>query len=95
MTDQKEKLGKVYRLPLFIALGVFCVSMLFLWVGHIHEVNQVLAFVGASYALICFAFLVFQIYAFVKAHVDYNEDVEKVKYDVFRAEEEEWGEKIL
>jgi hypothetical protein len=50
------------------------------------EINNTGIIITAGYALICFAFLIFQLYAFVRAHTDYNEEVENIKYRVFEVE---------
>lgn len=39
-----------------------------------------------GYGLVCLFFLFFQLYAFVKVHTNYDEDIEKIKYQVFELE---------
>ena len=82
---------KAYRLPLILAALVFSLSVIGLWVSYREQLNTSMALIGGGYAVLCFFFLLFQIFTFIKAHVDYDEDIELVKYDVFKAEEEEWG----
>ena len=48
--------------------------------------DRIVLFVCLGYALVCLFFLIFQIIAFIKAHTDYDEEVEDIKYQVFRAE---------
>ncbi len=78
--------GKVLRLPLIIAISAFSLSMVLLWATHVGEINRMIMVVGISYASICFLFLVFQIWAFVRSHLVYDEDIEEVKMKVFDAE---------
>ncbi len=78
-----------YKIPLIISIAVFSLSMVILWAFHFDELNRSMAIVGVCYALICFAFLIFQIFAFVRAHIHYDEDFESVKLKVFEAEREE------
>lgn len=80
---------RMYKLPLLIAISVFSISMIFLWVVHYSEMNKSIIFIGGGYALMCFVFLVFQIMAFVRAHIVYDEDVEGIKLKVFEVEKDE------
>ncbi len=75
-----------YLTPAIVSISVFmfCVSVLF--IDQKDTMNSIVLYVCLGYALLCLAFLIFQIYAFIKAHVDYDEDVEMVKYKVFEAE---------
>jgi hypothetical protein len=77
---------KMFRLPLLIAISVFSLSMVLLWATHVGEINRMVMVVGISYASVCFLFLVFQIWAFVRSHLVYDEDVEEIKMKVFDAE---------
>lgn len=72
-----------------IAILVFLLCMLILWVTQKGEMNTVIMAVSGIYGIICFSFLLFQLYAFVWAHTHYDEDVENIKYQVFEAENEE------
>lgn len=83
---QKKKMMKV---PLLIAVSVFSISMIFLWVVHYSEMNKAIIWIGGGYAFMCFTFLVFQIGAFARAHVIYDEDVEGIKMKVFEVERDE------
>ena len=67
-----------------ITIFLFCISVLFLEQKDV--MSSVILYVCFGYALLCLFFLFFQIYAFIKAHVDYDEDIENVKYQVFEAE---------
>lgn len=80
---------KFYKVPLLIAVSVFSISMIFLWVVHYSEMNKSIIIIGGGYALMCFGFLVFQIAAFVRAHIVYDEDVEGIKMKVFEVEMDE------
>lgn len=81
---------KLFKLPLLIAVAVFSISMIFLWVVHYSEMNKSIIWIGGGYALMCFAFLAFQIAAFVRAHVVYDEDIEGIKMKVFEVEKDEY-----
>lgn len=85
---------KMLKLPLIIAISVFSLSMVLLWVAHAGEINRSILLMGASYALLCFVFLIFQIGAFVRAHVVYDEDVEGIKMKVFEVENDEYQKKF-
>ncbi len=86
----KDLPKKFYKLPLLIAVSVFSISMIFLWVVHYSEMNKSIILIGGGYAIMCFAFLAFQIAAFVRAHVVYDEDVESIKMKVFEVERDEY-----
>lgn len=77
---------KKYLIPGFIAMGVFLTCMGFIFLGRGSALDNSIIIVSLFYGVICFAFLIFQMVAFVRAHYEYDEDVEKVKYDVFHAE---------
>lgn len=79
----------MFAIPLLIAISVFSISMIFLWVVHYSEMNKAIIWIGGGYAFMCFAFLVFQIGAFARAHVIYDEDVEGIKMRVFEVERDE------
>jgi hypothetical protein len=81
---------KILKLPLIIAISVFSISMVFLWAVHYSEMNKSIILIGGAYALMCFVFLVFQIVAFVRAHIIYDEDVESIKLKVFEVEQDEY-----
>lgn len=82
------------KVPLLIAVSVFSISMIFLWVVHYSEMNKAIIWIGGGYAFMCFAFLVFQIGAFARAHVVYDEDVEGIKMRVFEVEKDEYKKKL-
>jgi hypothetical protein len=77
---------KFLRIPLLIGIAVFSLSMVLLWATHVGEINQKIALVGVIYASVCFLFLLFQIAAFVRSHLYYDEDVEAIKMKVFDVE---------
>lgn len=85
---------KMMKVPLLIAISVFSISMILLWVVHYSEMNKTIIWIGGSYAFMCFAFLIFQIGAFARAHVVYDEDVEGIKMRVFEVEHEEFKKKL-
>lgn len=85
---------KMTKVPLLIAVSVFSISMIFLWVVHYSEMNKAIIWIGGGYAFMCFAFLVFQIGAFARAHVVYDEDVEGIKMRVFEVEKDEYKKKL-
>jgi hypothetical protein len=85
---------RMTKLPLLIAVSVFSISMIFLWVVHYSEMNKAIIVIGGGYAFMCFAFLVFQIGAFARAHVVYDEDVEGIKMRVFEVEKDEYKKKL-
>jgi hypothetical protein len=73
--------------PLLIGVSAFSISMIFLWATHVGEIDKMIMIVGMIYGSTCFMFLLFQIVAFVRSHVVYDEDVESIKMKVFDAEE--------
>ena len=85
---------KFFKFPLLISISVFSISMIFLWVVHYSEMNKAIIWIGGGYAFMCFAFLVFQILAFVKAHVIYDDDIESIKMKVFMVEHDEYSKKL-
>ena len=89
-----QKTKKIYRVPQIIAVAVFSISMIFLWVVHASEMNPSLVILGGGYALICFVFLIFQIIAFTRAHIVYDEDVEEIKMKVFEVENEDYRKQV-
>ncbi|MFP5384749.1 MAG: hypothetical protein ACLGHN_01630 [Bacteriovoracia bacterium] len=89
MEKTRDLPKKMYKVPLLIAISVFSVSMIFLWVFHYSEMNKSIIIIGGSYAIMCFVFLVFQIVAFVRSHIIYDEDVESIKLKVFEVEKDE------
>jgi len=60
--------------------------MFFLFTTERESLNQAIIIICSVYSLICFSFLLFQLYAFYKAHVEYDEKVENIKFKVFEAE---------
>ena len=74
------------KIPLLIGISVFSLSMVLMWSTHIGEISQKIALVGTIYAAVCFIFLVFQIGAFVRSHLYYDEDIEAIKMKVFDVE---------
>lgn len=66
-------------------------SIVGFWIFSLRNSDRVVSLLGAGYALLCTAFLVAQISAFVKSHLDYDKTIEKPKYDVIKLEEDEWG----
>lgn len=85
---------RMMKVPLLIAISVFSISMIFLWVVHYSDMNKTIIWIGGSYAFMCFTFLIFQIGAFARAHVVYDEDVEGIKMKVFEVEREEYKKKL-
>jgi hypothetical protein len=72
---------------LVLLSAVFSLTIVALWVVSIRKSSEAVAFIGAGYALLCFAFLVAQIVAFVKAHVDFDQTVEQPKFDILKLED--------
>lgn len=89
METSKDMPKKMFKVPLIIAISVFSISMIFLWVVHFSEMNKSIIIVGGGYAVMCFVFLVFQIVAFVRSHIVYDEDIEGIKLKVFEIEKDE------
>lgn len=89
MEETKELPKRMFKVPLLIAISVFSISMIFLWVFHYSDMNRSIILIGGSYAIMCFVFLVFQIVAFVRSHIVYDEDVEGIKLKVFEVEKDE------
>ncbi len=92
--SQNKKSKSVITIPLLIAVSVFSISMIFLWVVHYSEMNKAIVFIGGGYALMCFTFLVFQIGAFARAHIIYDQDVENIKMKVFEVERDEYKKNL-
>lgn len=94
METTRDLPKRMFKLPLIIAVSVFSISMIFLWVVHYSEMNRSIVLIGGGYAVMCLVFLVFQIMAFVRAHIVYDEDVEGIKFKVFEAERDEYKKKF-
>lgn len=94
MNTTQDLPKRFFKVPLLIAVSVFSISMIFLWVVHYSEMNKSIIIIGGGYALMCFAFLVFQIAAFVRAHIVYDEDVEGIKMKVFEVEKDEYRKNL-
>ena len=77
---------KKYPISALTAIGVFLICMLAIFLPKGGEMDNTGLFICAVYAFVCFAFLIFQLYAFVRAHTDYDEETESIKYRVFEAE---------
>jgi len=72
----------------FVLLAaIFSLTIVALWVVSVRKSSEAVAFIGAGYGLLCFAFLVAQIVAFVKAHMDFDQTIEKPKFDILKLEE--------
>ncbi len=82
----KEFKLKKYPISALTAIGVFIICLLGIFLPKGGEMNKTGIFICAGYALVCMAFLLFQLYAFVQAHTEYNEETEAIKYKVFEAE---------
>lgn len=65
---------------------VFLVLAGLLFYPEAKNMNTTILLVCGAYTLVCLLFLFFQLYAFVKAHTDYEEEVEAIKYKVFEVE---------
>ncbi len=68
----------------------FSLAVIVFWIVSVSKSSHVVAFMGAGYGLLCFGFLVAQIIAFVKSHMDYDEVIEQPKYDMIEDEVKEW-----
>ncbi|QQR79939.1 MAG: hypothetical protein IPJ69_11425 [Deltaproteobacteria bacterium] len=68
----------------------FSLAVIVFWIVSVSGRSHVVAFMGAGYGLLCFGFLVAQIIAFVKSHMDYDEVIEQPKYDIILKEAKEW-----
>jgi uncharacterized Tic20 family protein len=77
---------KKYPIASLTAIGVFIILMLCLFLPKNGEMNSTGIMICLGYAVICFLFLLFQLYAFVLAHTDYDEATENIKYRVFEVE---------
>ena len=84
-----------YLTPAITAIAIFMLCMAILFVEQKNQMDSVILSVCLAYAVICLLFLIFQIIAFVKAHTDYDEEVENVKYKVFEAENIKLDEKEI
>lgn len=79
-----------YLTPAITSIAVFLLCISILFVEQKSKMNSVVLYVCLGYALLCLFFLFFQIYAFFKAHTDYDPEVEEAKYQVFDAEDVEF-----
>ena len=77
---------KRYLAPSLIAISVFLTCVGTLFIQDRSTFNWAIVTVGIVYAVVCFIFLLFQLYAFTQAHLNYHEEVEGIKYQVFDAE---------
>jgi hypothetical protein len=77
---------KKYPIASLTAIAVFIICLLGIFLPEGGEMSTAGAIICAGYAVICLMFLLFQLYAFVRAHTDYDEESEKIKYRVFEAE---------
>ena len=75
-----------YLTPSITAIAIFMFCIAVLLVEQKNHMDSVILYVCLGYAIVCLLFLIFQIVAFVKAHAEYDEEVEDVKYQVFEAE---------
>lgn len=72
---------------LVLLAAVFSLAIVAMWVFSVRKSSEAVALIGAGYGLLCFAFLIAQIVAFVKAHMDYDQTVEQPKFDLLKLEE--------
>ena len=77
---------KNFRLPSYIAIGVFITCMAALFIPEAGQMNKIIFLTTLGYGLVCIVFLGFQLWAFMKAHAEYDEKTEDIKYRVFEAE---------
>lgn len=70
---------------------VFSFVVIGLWVYSLYDSSILVALLGAGYALLCTGFLFAQLIAFVKAHMDYDQTIEKPKFEILEIEEKQWG----
>ena len=76
------------RTRLVLLAAVFSLAIVAMWVVSVRKSSEAVALIGAGYALLCFAFLIAQIVAFVKAHADFDQTVEQPKFDLLKLEED-------
>lgn len=81
--------------PSLIAISVFITGMIFLFVHEKTTMNNKMMVICGLYSLVCLLFLFFQLYAFISVHLGYDEDLEKIKYQVFEAEGMEYVEEEI
>lgn len=82
---------KSYRYIFVLMAVAFSFSVIGLWVFSLYGKNSIVAFMGAGYALLCTGFLLAQLIAFVKAHIDYDQTIEKPKFEILELEDSEWN----
>jgi hypothetical protein len=73
---------------LVLVSALISLVIVVLWVLSVRRSSEAVALIGAGYAFLCFAFLVAQIVAFVRAHMDYDQTVEQPKFDLMRLEDQ-------
>lgn len=75
-----------YLTPAVTSIAVFMLCMAILFTEKKGQMDSIILYVCLGYAIVCLLFLIFQVVAFIKAHTHYDEEIEDIKYDVFRAE---------
>lgn len=75
-----------YLTPAIVSITVFLFCVSVLMIEQKDKMNSIILYTCLGYAMVCLFFLIFQIFAFIRAHAEYDEEVEDVKYQVFRAE---------
>ena len=75
-----------YLTPAIVSIAVFMLCISILLVEQKNQMDSIILFICLGYALTCLFFLIFQIIAFIKVHTDYDEEIEDIKYQVFKAE---------
>lgn len=77
---------KKYPVASLTAIAVFIICLLGIFLPEGGDMSGAGVVICAGYAIICLLFLIFQLYAFVRAHTDYDEATENIKYRVFEVE---------
>lgn len=82
MTDDTKPVFAASKMKsALIAAVIFSMAMVGLWFVVLGKGERIASILGALYAFLCFAFLIFQAVAFIWAHTAYDQSVEATKLD--------------
>ena len=75
-----------YLTPAITSITVFLLCIAILMVEQRNTMDAFVLYTCLGYALLCLLFLLFQMVAFIQAHIHYDEEIEDIKYRVLEAE---------
>lgn len=77
---------KIYITPLIVAFMVFLLMFMAIIIPYHENRDRIIWIFSLVYGGVCVLFLSFQLFAFIKSHMVYDESIENVKLKVFAAE---------